>query len=241
MKKQTRALWTSLLAVLAVTAIALGAVLAAGWSPKLGLDLDGGLSVVYQTHTPVSSAELDTIVTILNNRVNNGTSGATVSSQGKNQISVSVPGAKNSQQILASLGNTGQLFFRPALCYANAFTLSKGQTASTAPLPAQCAAPYQLTAANLGVTPDSNSTAGYTSKNVGPDPQFTTTPSTPATADKAAATVLIPGSRAAGTQDIRYLLGPAARAPGPPAPRTSATCSDRPASRARRSSRPTPS
>ncbi len=209
MKKQTRALWTSLLAVLAVTAIALGAVLAAGWSPKLGLDLDGGLSVVYQTHTPVSSAELDTIVTILNNRVNNGTSGATVSSQGKNQISVSVPGAKNSQQILASLGNTGQLFFRPALCYANAFTLSKGQTASTAPLPAQCAAPYQLTAANLGVTPDSNSTAGYTSKNVGPDPQFTTTPSTPATADKAAATVLIPGSRAAGTQDIRYLLGPA--------------------------------
>ena len=209
MKKQTKGLWASLLAVVAIVAVALAATLAAGWSPKLGLDLDGGLSVVYQTHTPVSSAELDTIVTILNNRVNNGTSGATVSSQGKNQISVSVPGARNSQQILATLGNTGQLFFRPALCYADAFALTKGQTPAAGPLPTECAAPYQLTAANLGVTPNSNDPNGYTSKNVGPDPQFTTHPSTPPAEDKATATVLIPGSRAAGTQNIRYLLGPA--------------------------------
>ena len=87
----------------------------------------------------MTQAQLDTIVTILDDRVNAGTSGATVDSQGKNQISVSIPGEKNTQQILATLGNTAQLFFRPALCYAPAFTVAKGQTPSTGPLPT-CAA-----------------------------------------------------------------------------------------------------
>ena len=104
--KNKRSLWISLLSVVAIVVIALSATLAAGWSPKLGLDLDGGLSVVYQTHRPVSQDQLNTIVTILNNRVNAGTSGATVDSQGKNEIAVSIPGEKNSQKVLASLGNT---------------------------------------------------------------------------------------------------------------------------------------
>ena len=47
--KNKRSLWVSLLAVVAIAAISLGATLAAGWSPKLGLDLEGGLSVVYKT------------------------------------------------------------------------------------------------------------------------------------------------------------------------------------------------
>src|SRR5450631_1682366 len=101
--KNKRSLWVSLLSVVAISAIALGAVLAAGWSPKLGLDLDGGLSVMYQTHRPVDQAQLDTIVTILGERVNAGTSGATVESQGKNQIAVSIPGVKNTQKVLATL------------------------------------------------------------------------------------------------------------------------------------------
>jgi preprotein translocase subunit SecD len=49
--KNKRSLWVSLLSVVAIAVIALSATLAAGWSPKLGLDLDGGLAVVYQTHT----------------------------------------------------------------------------------------------------------------------------------------------------------------------------------------------
>ena len=141
--KNKRSLWVSLLSVVAIAAIALGATLAAGWSPKLGLDLDGGLSVVYRTHRPVSKAQLDTIVTILDNRVNAGTSGATVDSQGGNQISVSIPGEKNTQQVLATLGNTAQLFFRPAECYAPALTVAKGKKPSTGPLPTTCATDAQ--------------------------------------------------------------------------------------------------
>src|SRR5271155_819120 len=148
--KKKRSLWTSLIAVIAVAIIALSATLAAGWSPKLGLDLDGGLAVVYQTHRTVDQAELNDIVTILGERVDAGTSGATVASQGKNQISVSIPGEKNTQKVLATLGNTAQLLFRPALCYAPSFSVSKGAKPSTGPLPT-CSSTTQLTQTNLAV------------------------------------------------------------------------------------------
>ena len=141
--KNKRSLWVSLISVIAITVITLSATLAAGWSPKLGLDLDGGLAVVYKTAHPVTKAELDTIVTILGERVNAGTSGASVESQGSDQISVSIPGEKNAQQELATLGKTAQLFFRPGLCYAPPLKVAKGQAPSTGPLPA-CAAASQL-------------------------------------------------------------------------------------------------
>jgi preprotein translocase subunit SecD len=205
--KNKRSLWISLLAVVAVAVIALSATLAAGWSPKLGLDLDGGLAVTYQTHTPVNQAQLETIVTILGDRVNAGASGATVASQGKNQISVQIPGEKNTQQILATLGNTAQLLFRPGLCYAPPFSLTKGQKASTGALPT-CAAATQLTATNLQVTPDSTNVNGYTSNtNIQDDAQFAPFPSTPSTTDNKGATVLLPGTAAEGGG--RYVLAPA--------------------------------
>ena len=177
--------------------------------------------MVYQTHTPVNQAQLDTIVTILGDRVNSGASGATVASQGKNQISVQIPGEKNTQQILATLGNTAQLLFRPALCYAPPFTLTKGQKPSTGPLPT-CASATQLTAANLQVTPNSSNVNGYTSNtNIPEDAQFAPFPSTPSTNDNKGDTVLLPGT--AGER------------------RRAATCWLRPSSPVPRSNRPAPS
>jgi preprotein translocase subunit SecD len=206
--KNKNSLWVSLLSVVAIAVIALGATLAAGWSPKLGLDLDGGLAVTYQTATRVNSAQLDTIQTILNNRVNaSGATGAQVSTQGSNQISVSIPGEKNTQQVLATLGNTAQLLLRPVLCYAPAFSLSKGQKASTGALPT-CSSATQLTSTNLDVTPDSSNINGYTyNTNIAPDDQFATFRSTPSTQDSKNATVLLPGTSAEGSG--RYVLGPA--------------------------------
>jgi len=206
--KNKRSLWVSLISVIAITVIALSATLAAGWSPKLGLDLDGGLAVVYKTAHPVTPAELDTIVTILGERVNSGTSGASVERQGNDQISVSIPGEKNAQQTLATLGKTAQLFFRPALCYAPAKTIPKGQKPSTGPLPA-CSAATQLTATNLQVNPNSSNVNGYTSNsNIQADPQFATYPSTAPAQDDKSATVLLPGTSGSGGTG-RYVLGPA--------------------------------
>src|SRR5664280_657994 len=64
----------SMIVSLALTIIisfgALIATLSMGWSPKLGLDLAGGLSVVYKPATQTSTANLQEVVTILSNRVN---------------------------------------------------------------------------------------------------------------------------------------------------------------------------
>jgi len=208
--KDKRSLWVSLLSIVAVAVILLSATLAAGWSPKLGLDLAGGLSVVYETHTPVTSAELDTITTILNERVG-GSSGATVSSQGTATcpdkvhkcalIGASVPGEKNTQEILAQLGKTAQLFFRPALCGAPALTVAKGKTPTAGPLPT-CASASALTATNLAV----NTSTEQATQTPAPDTQFTTYPSTPSLNDEKSSTVLIPAL--SGITYQRYVLGP---------------------------------
>ena len=93
-------------------------------------------------------------------------------------MAVSIPGEKNTQAVLASLGNTAQLYFRPGLCYAPAFTVAKGKSASTGPLPT-CSASTALTAANLGVKVDPSNANGYTSNTaLQDDPQFAPFPST---------------------------------------------------------------
>ena len=61
---------------------------AAKWSPRLGLDLAGGVSVVYTAQGKhVSQADLDETVNILNLHVNGlGVSGTQVQTSGPNQI-----------------------------------------------------------------------------------------------------------------------------------------------------------
>jgi len=41
-----------------------------GWSPKLGLDLEGGLSAVFKPNKTVSTATLQDVVNIMTLRVN---------------------------------------------------------------------------------------------------------------------------------------------------------------------------
>ena len=105
--------------------------------------------------------------------------------------------------MLATLGNTAQLFFRPALCYAPPLTLAKGASPTPGPLPT-CAATSQLTAANLAV----NTSSGQATNNPPEDPSFAAYPSTPSTSDEKNAVVLLPGTAASGAG--RYVLGPAA-------------------------------
>ncbi|MGA8726006.1 MAG: protein translocase subunit SecD [Acidimicrobiales bacterium] len=177
--------------------------MAAGWAPKLGLDLDGGLEVVYQTHRVVTQSELNTVATVLGERVNAGVSGASVATQGSNQIAVQIPGEKNAQQVLSTLGNTAQLFFRPALCGAPQFAISKGTAPSTGPLP-QCSSASELTASSLAV----NTSTGQATGNPPEDAQLASYKSTPSTNDDRNDTVLLPGAQGSGISG-RYVLGPA--------------------------------
>jgi preprotein translocase subunit SecD len=90
---------------------------------KLGLDLRGGYSVTYQalprtnsdgTVVYPGSSDMQTIQSIIENRVNSTGAGETVVEiQGDNQIVVEVPGATNPEQIKALVGQSGQLTFIP--------------------------------------------------------------------------------------------------------------------------------
>jgi preprotein translocase subunit SecD len=198
-----RTLLTSLVLSLVIAFGSLGATLGMGWGPKLGLDLAGGLSVVYKPATPNTTlAQMQEVVTILNNRVNGlGVSGATVQLQGKNVV-VSAPGVTDARAVLAAVGETAQLLFRPVLCQA--LTGKKLHAVAVGHVPS-CKAQYLDSQANLAVLPNPNTPAGFTSNNVAPDPQFSAIASTVPNADNAANEVLLPslGSTA------RYVLGPA--------------------------------
>ena len=219
-RAQRRQRRNMLISVLVVVGIALGsfaAVFAAQWSPRLGLDLAGGVAVVYTAESPhVTQADLNETVNVLNLRVNSlGVSGAQVQTTGKNQISVSIPGVTDAQQVLAAIGQTARMYFRPVLCFAYPQVNSKGKPVKvpqrgTETIPA-CTASSQLTAANLNVQPN-NSTQGYSSNNVPPDPQFAPYPSTSVNkTGYPTSTVLLPGLAASGSSNSgeRYVLGPA--------------------------------
>ncbi len=196
----------------------LAATLGLGWSPRLGLDLAGGLSVTYQTAHKVSQNDLNQTVTILESRVNQlGVSGAQVATQGNNQIVVSIPGITNGRQVLAQIGQTAELYFRPALCYAPAYkghgAKGPNRAAATDPkLLPSCSSSTTLSKANLAVTPDSNSPQGYTyNTQLGADPTFAAYPSTSPYHDDPNSTVLLPGAPGTGSGQggQRYVLGPA--------------------------------
>jgi preprotein translocase subunit SecD len=202
----------SVLAVVAISLGAFGAVFGVKWSPKLGLDLAGGLSVVYQTDHKVSASELDEAVTILNNRVNGlGVSGAQVNSTGTNQISVSIPGVKNSAQVLSEIGQTAQMYFRPVLCYSPGYVAQKGTkgkpAASPGALPTSCPTANQLVTSNLSGSVNNANGVQY---NVQPDADLEIYPST--VVDNPKDTVLEPGlpvKGQTGVNELRYLMGPA--------------------------------
>ena len=180
--RRRRSLVISLVLMLAISFGSLFAVLAAGWSPKLGLDLAGGTEVVL---TPVkghalSSSQLAITENIIRDRVEGiGVSGATVQTQGNPpQVIVQVPGLKNTAKIRRELVTTAQLLIRPVECFTYPQTTPKKGVPQGNPLkiPA-CQSQYQLSTTNLAVTPAPETAAGYTVNQVGPDPGFKNYPS----------------------------------------------------------------
>ena len=87
-----------------------------GAKTRLGLDLQGGLQVVYSAKTATgeqpTSQQMDQTVTILDKRVNGlGVTESQIQRQGTDQISVALPGITNVQEALDKIGKTAQLQF----------------------------------------------------------------------------------------------------------------------------------
>ncbi|MGD2052325.1 MAG: protein translocase subunit SecD [Acidimicrobiia bacterium] len=112
-----RPLWITLLLTLTIAWGSLAGVLSAGWTPKLGLDLQGGFSMVLTAPAGTDSAVLDKAVEIMRQRIEGlgSVQEPEISVQGDRSIQVQLPGVKDRERALQAVGTTGELSFRPVL------------------------------------------------------------------------------------------------------------------------------
>lgn len=79
---------------------------------KLGLDLEGGVSITYQVKGDTPSQEdMDDTIYKLQKRVEQYSTEASVYQEGDNRISIEIPGVKDANKILDELGQPGSLYF----------------------------------------------------------------------------------------------------------------------------------
>ncbi len=92
-------------------------MLAAGWAPKLGLDLQGGFAVTLVAPDGTDPATLETAADIIRLRIENlgGVQEPEVAVVGDRAIVVQLPGVDDRERALQAVGTTGQLSFRPVL------------------------------------------------------------------------------------------------------------------------------
>jgi preprotein translocase subunit SecD len=207
----------------------LAATLISGSSPELGLDLQGGVSVVLEPTSQTSGDALGQSVDIIRDRVDAlGVAEPEITRQG-DAIVVQLPGVKNRDRALELVGQTAELRFRPVLqdltvaeviqpeenTGATTTTTEGGAgstTTTTAP-PTTTTAPDE-NAAGLPLGESAGAAQEPTTTTTAP-PTTTTAPGAPAQSqpvqltsredDKADATVTLAGKDGEGV----YELGPA--------------------------------
>jgi preprotein translocase subunit SecD len=159
-----RSLIASLIAIVVIPLTALAATVAAGSTPELGLDLQGGASVVLRPEGDYDSEAIDVAVEQIRSRVDSlGVAEPEVLRQG-DTIVVNLPGVRNQERALRIVGRTAELRFRPVLQGLGPDPESVSGTSTTVP---------------GGTTVPGTSTSG---------PESTTTPSTTAPATTTATT-----------------------------------------------------
>jgi protein-export membrane protein SecD/preprotein translocase SecF subunit len=109
----TRRFVTSIVLVALVVVGLVATIVMLGYKPKLGLDLQGGLSVVLTAPPHTSSAKLEEALNILRNRIDRaGVGEPQISREGSDNVLIELPGVKDPQSLLKLIGQTAQLQFR---------------------------------------------------------------------------------------------------------------------------------
>ena len=181
-------------ALIAFIVLAIGSLVAtvvSGQSPQLGLDLQGGASVVLQPREQVPQGVLDQAIEIIRNRVDAlGVAEPEIARQGESII-VSLPGVENRERALQVVGQTAQLLFRPVIQQLPAEPSPTSSTTSTTPTTVD-------PAAGAGTTTTTSTTLA---------PEFR--PTTAPEDDDETKEVILPEKDKDGRVISRYLLGPA--------------------------------
>lgn len=95
--------------------VSLGLTLRSGNAPLLGLDLQGGVSVVLTPKTAADDEQLNQAIAIMRQRIDSlGVSEPEITRQGNN-ILVNIAGVKDPDQAIDLVGQTAELRFRPVL------------------------------------------------------------------------------------------------------------------------------
>ena len=132
--------WRALLLILVAVVGLTGGMFAAGTTtPRLGIDLAGGTSILLQARSQpgkesaVNPTNMKTAANIISQRVNGlGVSEAEVQTQGKDHIIVNIPKGPNVEQARKQVGTTAKLNFRPVLTYA---PIQQPKSPKTSPSP----------------------------------------------------------------------------------------------------------
>lgn len=95
----------------------LAAVYATDTTPKLGLDLAGGTSVILRAPSGTSSEQLDQAVNVMRKRIEalGNVQEPVIQVAGSQNIVVQLPGVTDRERALEAIGSTGQLSFRPVV------------------------------------------------------------------------------------------------------------------------------
>ncbi|MEY2469952.1 MAG: preprotein translocase subunit SecD, partial [Actinomycetota bacterium] len=187
------------LSLFIIVAVALGSItftLVKHNKPTLGLDLQGGISLVLTPAKKVDTGVLKQSIAIIRNRVDAlGVGEPEISRQGQN-IVVELPGVKNQEKARQIIGQTAELRFRPVL---------QGGIAPEDYVPPKT------------TTTTAKATKGATTTTADPAAPTTTTsttakpaviPSTKPDDDAKTATVLLPQKDRNGKEVQRFQLGP---------------------------------
>jgi preprotein translocase subunit SecD len=189
---------TALVFILVVAFGGLLATLVTGTRPQLGLDLQGGASVVLQPPEGTASDALDQAIEIIRSRVDAlGVAEPDIVRQG-DTVLVELPGVKDQQRALDLVGQTAELRFRPVggILPPEGAEVST-TTTTTAPTTPTTAAP----AATDGST---TSTTAATTTTTAPTTTTTLPPTTkPEDDTDPAAPVILPSKDGS----VRYSLG----------------------------------
>lgn len=115
--KSTRRYKVNLVLSMLVAFGGLATVIATDMKPRLGLDLEGGISVILTAEATsgdtVDQAVLQQTVEIIRQRIDAfGVAEPEVSAAGSNNILIQLPGVENEERALELIGSTAQLTFR---------------------------------------------------------------------------------------------------------------------------------
>ena len=168
--KRFRGYW-SLIIIVLVAALALTYTFAAGNKPLLGLDLQGGVSVVLQPKGQTDSDTINEAISIIRQRIDAlGVAEPEITRQGDN-ILIQIPGVKDKDRAIALVGQTAELQFRPVLAaYGPEIVTSPASTTTTAADPAAT-----TTTAAAGDTSATTTTTADASNPTGLSPDVCTT------------------------------------------------------------------